>query len=138
MEIIRYISRTISGSVAQLVEQKTLNLLVAGSNPARSTMKNHKLIRKDEFFIFQSELAGFESELCPGNASYGILINEESRATAESRKSSPVHHEKIKNPSYQKEGFFIWALAPHFFVIDIVWAFLWIEFWIEIIVPESD
>lgn len=25
------------GSVAQLVEQKTLNLLVAGSNPARST-----------------------------------------------------------------------------------------------------
>ena len=26
------------GSVAQLVEQKTLNLLVAGSNPARSTI----------------------------------------------------------------------------------------------------
>lgn len=39
LEIIRYILHTIfSGSVAQLVEQKTLNLLVAGSNPARSTI----------------------------------------------------------------------------------------------------
>jgi hypothetical protein len=35
-----YSAHQVYGSVAQLVEQKTLNLLVAGSNPARSTRKN--------------------------------------------------------------------------------------------------
>jgi hypothetical protein len=39
------------GDVAQLVEQGPFKAKVPGSSPGISTMKNQKLIRKNEFFI---------------------------------------------------------------------------------------
>jgi hypothetical protein len=56
-------------SVAQLVEQKTLNLLVLGSNPSRGTSFSEKPATRR---VFHFKPSGSASDPCPAN---GVAAN---------------------------------------------------------------
>lgn len=51
------------GSLAQLVEQETFNLLVAGSNPARPTSKNGAVAQLERAPALQAGGHRFEPDL---------------------------------------------------------------------------
>ena len=54
--------RASSGSLAQLVEQRTLNPFVAGSIPARPT--NQKACYEAGFFIYPDEMKERQALMC--------------------------------------------------------------------------